>query len=105
MTDIHSADADETLDAEDESQSDNQVTENSVEALCNVIPLQQCSDDVSSSALPLPFDRPLSAQLACHTNTCLPPSSLVRIPFPLFCNPSVIISLNIIAFDNSQDSG
>eukprot|EP01084_Bolivina_argentea_P302640 522422_1 len=43
--------------------------------LCNVIPNSKCPTE-NINRLPLPFDKPLSAQLSCHKNTCLSPLHL-----------------------------
>ena len=47
-----------------------------VDPLCNVTPNLNC-DVNNKELLPLPFGRPLSAQLRCHQNTCKPLPTLV----------------------------
>ena len=47
-----------------------------IKPICDVTPNDKCGSGTKPKLLPIPFDKPLSAQLRCHTNTCKSPPTL-----------------------------
>eukprot|EP01083_Nonionella_stella_P097232 273279_1 len=64
-----------TTKSNSDSQDQTDAVSTSIRPLCDVVPTNQCTAN-KHKPLPLPFDKPLSAQLRCHQNTCNSPPSL-----------------------------